>query len=326
MKLLCLGELLVDMVPATHGAGLAEADTFVRAAGGAPANVAVAASRLGAVAGVAAAVGNDPFGAWLASVLRAASVDTRFLRRVDRQTAVAFVGLGSADERDFMFYGDDPAHDHLTPQHAWEAASALAATGGTRVLHFGSVCLAREPARSATAAAIEVATDGGCLISCDVNLRESFWPDLSTARAVIWEFLARAHIVKLSAEEAAFLAGPEFGPGDRVPAALLAGGADLVVVSRGAGGAEAHTPGFVVSAPSPRVAAIDTTGAGDALSGAILAASLRDPAVWTEQQGATRALARACAYAALSTTKRGAIPSYASAEELASFLGGAHGL
>lgn len=324
-ELLCLGELLVDMVPGTPAAGLAEADTFVRAAGGAPANVAVAASRLGAGAAVAAAVGDDPFGASLERVLREAGVDTTFVRRVQRQTAVAFVGLGDQGEGDFMFYGDDPAHDHLTQEHAVEAVSELVATTGTRALHFGSVCLAREPARSATAAAIEVAARGGCLISCDVNLRTSFWSDLETARRVVREFLSSADVVKLSAAEAAFLAGHGSEQGARVADELLTGGASLVLISRGAAGAEAHTRNFVVSAPSPRVRAIDTTGAGDALCGAVLAATLADPAVWADERSATLALEQACAYAALSTTRRGGIPSYASAAALQSFLAGGTG-
>ena len=318
-RLLCLGELLVDMVPERPGLSLRDADTYVRAAGGAPANVAVAASRLGATAGLAASVGADPFGTWLEGTLSGAGVDTTFVLSVHRPTAVAFVGLSAEGDRDFLFYGDAPAHFDITPEHATAAATALARAGGTRVLHFGSVCLAREPARSATAAAIDVATAAGCLVSVDVNLRESFWDDLETARDVIWSYVERANIVKLSAVEAAFLAPGEDHAGAVVATRLLAKRATIVVVSRGATGAVAHTEEDVITSSAPVVRAVDTTGAGDALCGAVLAATLEDPSVWSDPGRAQRALTRACAYAALSTTARGAIPSYVSAADFDSF-------
>lgn len=307
------------MVPDRSGLGLRDADTYVRAAGGAPANAAVAATRLGARGAMAASVGADPFGRWLERTLRETGVDTTFVRTVDKPTAVAFVGLGDEGERDFLFYGDDPAHYAMTREHATSATTALAQAGGTRILHFGSVCLAREPARSATEAAIDVAAQSGCLVSIDVNLRESFWGDLDLARDVIWSFVRRAHIVKLSADEAEFLMPREDQPGSKVASRLLDEGATLVVVSRGAHGAHAYADGHEIEALAPVVRAVDTTGAGDALCGAVLAATLDDPEVWAEPSRARAELARACAYAALSTTARGAIPSYVSAAELASF-------
>ncbi len=316
-----MGELLVDMVPTQRGSGLSAARTFQWAAGGAPANVAAAATRLGADAGLVATVGDDPFGEGLIAELRSAGVDTTFVRQVARPTALAFVDLAEDGERDFLFYGDDPAHDALTPELAVAAVEALAATGGG-ILHFGSVCLAREPARSATSHAIDAAVAASCLVSFDVNLRQSFWDDLATARDVIGRFLGRAQLVKLSLEEAAFLAGDERAEHTDVVADLLAGGAELVVVSRGQAGATAHTEKNVVSAAAPAVEADDTTGAGDALWGAVLAATLAEPDLWSDPTAATGTLERACSYAALSTTRRGGIPSYPTSDELESYLVG----
>lgn len=317
--LLCLGELLIDMVPADAGASLERAATFVRAAGGAPANVAVAAARLGAGVGVVATVGHDAFGRYLLTTLDEAGVDTTSVHRVPRQTAVAFVGLSDGGERDFEFYGDEPAHDHITEEQAVTAVGRLTGAGTTPVFHFGSVCLAREPARSATEAAIAAAQRAGCLVSCDVNLRESFWQDLDAARDVIWRYVERADIVKLSAEEATFLGRGAQRTASDVVDRLLVGTASLVVVSGGARGATAYTRGFHVSAAAPPVRAVDTTGAGDALTGALLAATVQRPGVWDDAQGAETALRRAVTYASLSTTRRGAIPSYPEAAELESF-------
>ncbi|HLV11837.1 MAG TPA: carbohydrate kinase [Trueperaceae bacterium] len=323
-RLLCLGELLVDMVPSEPGASLTEARAYLWAAGGAPANVAVAAARLGTPSAVVAAVGDDPFGAALVAELERAGVDASDVVRLPRPTAVAFVALGAAGERDFLFYGHDPAHDHLDPERAVAAVRRLADAGeGARCLHFGSVCLARDPAREATAAAIAAARAGGWLVSCDVNVRTAFWADLDEARAVIGRFAAEADVVKLSAEEAAFLAG---GSGDAAEAeltdALLKGRARVVVISRGADGATAYAWGYRVDAPAPRVPSVDTTGAGDALTGALLAATLTRPGTWDDAAGAQAVLERACAFAALTTTRRGAIPAYPDAAALEAFLSG----
>lgn len=318
--LLCLGELLVDMVPEEEGASLESARRYLWAAGGAPANVAVAAARLGTPSAVAAAVGDDPFGRALVAELARAGVDVEGVEHVPRPTAVAFVALAEGGERGFMFYGEDPAHDHLSPERAVAAVGRLSAAPGARCLHFGSVCLAREPARSATAAAIAAARAAGCLVSCDVNLRESFWADLGEARDVIRRFASEADLVKASEEEAAFLAGEGGEPERRFVEGLLGGRARLVVVSRGARGATAHAGRLTVDASPPAVASVDTTGAGDALTGALLDATLRAPDAWDDEASARAALERACAYAALSTTRRGAIPSYPTAAELAAFL------
>ncbi len=319
-QLLCLGELLVDMVPRERGASLETARTYLWSAGGAPANVAVAAARLGARSGVVAAVGDDPFGRALVGELARAGVDVTGVAAVPHRTAVAFVSLGEGGERGFAFYGHDPAHDHLTPELALDALRRLWSGGGTRCLHFGSVCLAREPARSATVAAVAAAREAGVLVSCDVNLRESFWGDLGEAREVIRRLVASADVVKVSEEEARFLAGEGPAAEERWVRDLLAGATRLVVVSRGAAGATARARGYAAHAPSPRVGSVDATGAGDALTGAVLAATLRAPGTWEEEDAARSALERACAYAALSTTRRGAIPSYPTAAELEAFL------
>ena len=101
---LCLGEALIDMVPTRTGVGLAEAETFVKAAGGAPANVAVGLARLGASAGFIGCVGDDAFGRFLASTLALEGVETAGISITKAApTALAVVSLGSDGERDFRF-------------------------------------------------------------------------------------------------------------------------------------------------------------------------------------------------------------------------------
>ena len=103
---LCLGELLVDFVPTRTGAGLAEAEAFQKAAGGAPANVAVGLARLGVPSGFLGQVGDDGFGRFLADTLAGAGVDTSSLRHTARaRTALAFVSLAADGDREFLTRG-----------------------------------------------------------------------------------------------------------------------------------------------------------------------------------------------------------------------------
>src|SRR4051794_27818925 len=100
--IICIGELLIDFVPTVTGLDLGDAELFKKAAGGAPANVAVGVARLGATSGFMGKVGEDGFGRFLAATLAEAGVDVRMLRFTDAaRTPLAFVCLRADGERDF---------------------------------------------------------------------------------------------------------------------------------------------------------------------------------------------------------------------------------
>ena len=104
-SIITFGEMLIDFVPTTNGVSLSNATTFIKAAGGAPANVAVGLARLGLSCGFMGQVGNDAFGHFLAHTLQENNVDTTELKFSPRaRTALAFVSLKADGERDFMFY------------------------------------------------------------------------------------------------------------------------------------------------------------------------------------------------------------------------------
>ena len=111
----CFGELLIDFVPTVSGVSLAEAPGFKKAAGGAPANVAVCIARLGGSASFVGKVGDDEFGHMLANILKENNVDNSGMR-FDKhaRTALAFVTLRSDGEREFMFFRHPSADMLLT--------------------------------------------------------------------------------------------------------------------------------------------------------------------------------------------------------------------
>ncbi len=310
---LALGELLIDFVATERGGSLGDVTTFVRAPGGAPANVAVGVARLGVRSGFIGKVGDDPFGHHLADVLRAEGVDVSQLRFDDEaRTALAFVSLSVTGDRDFMFYRHPSADMRHRPDEIDEAALAAA-----RILHVGSISTIAEPAASATRHALRVAHDAGLLVSYDPNLRLPLWPSAAAAKAGIRSLWGDADVIKIADDELRFLTG-----GDDLAAArsLWTPRLRLLLVTRGEqgvsyllGGREGHLPGF-------RVEVADTTGAGDAFTAAVLAAMVQHEDLLEDAGALEATLRRANAFAALTTTRRGAIPAMPDAERVDAFL------
>ena len=173
----CFGDLLIDFVPTVTGKGLADAPAFVKAPGGAAANVAVGLVRLGASSAFIGKVGEDPFGRFLAATLAAEGVEVAALRFEPRaRTALAFVSLREDGEREFLFYRH-PSADMLFRPDEVDTATIAAA----RIFHFDSISLAAEQPRETALHAAALAQAGGKLISYDVNLRLPLWRDAATA-------------------------------------------------------------------------------------------------------------------------------------------------
>ncbi|MBW4437414.1 MAG: hypothetical protein KME04_09790 [Pleurocapsa minor GSE-CHR-MK-17-07R] len=297
MGIVSFGELLIDFVALESGVTVGEASGFVKAPGGAPANVAVAAARLGHPSAFLGAVGDDPFGHYLEGVLAETGVDTRGLRFSSAaRTALAFVSLGKDGERSFSFYRNPSADMLMTP-----ADVALDVIDAARIFHFGSITLIDEPCRSATLAAVNHAIRRGLLISYDPNLRLALWPSADAAREGMLAGLGYANFVKVSDEELEFLTGGSD------PMALWRPNTRLLAVTRGADGASLYTRDVSVSLPGYAVESVDTTGAGDGFVAGVLHGLMRfgdDFEANLETIGRT-----ACAVGALATTGKGAIPS-----------------
>ena len=269
IDVLSFGEVIVDFFPEQRGIHLRDAERFTRHLGGAPSNVAVGLARLGVHAGLMTLVGADEFGAFLLRGLEAEGVDVAGVgtHRTAR-TGITFVAVGPRGERSFLFYRH-PSADQLISEH--DVDPAIIAR--SRVFHYGSSTLSREPARGATRRALAAARDAGCVISCDPNLRLHLWSDPAEAGAVLRETLPLTEVVKISDDELAQVVGtsdPEAGA-----RALRELGVDLAVVTLGERGCyydgrragQGHVRGH-------RVDAIDTTGAGDGFVAGLLTALL----------------------------------------------------
>ena len=317
-----VGELLIDFV-STEPGPLKDVPRFVKAAGGATANVAVALVRLGVSAGFIGQVGDDDFGRFLIGVLLDNGVDVPHLRMTDRgKTALAFVSLKGDGDRDFLFYWDGSADKLLRPEDIDEEYIRSA-----QVLHYGTISLISSPAREATMRCIEIAREHGLWVSCDPNVRLPLWPDADTAREAILQAMKWADILKLSEEEAIFLTQVE----DLEEATGLLErrySASVIVITRGPQGCYYHWGTHSGYLPGFAVQAVDGTGAGDGFTAALVASavkfrnrglSLSDPS----RDEIIESLRYANGVGALTTTRRGAIPALPSSGEVDEFLASA---
>ena len=314
VDVVAVGEVLVDLV-APDAPDLVHATSFVRAAGGAPANVAVSAARLGATSALVGAVGRDPFGVFLRQVLSENGVDTSWVRDVDERTTLALVARNDGGIPDFVFYrGSDTV---LRPDDI--PADLIAAAG---CVHVSSMALLTEPSRSATLRAISLARDAGTLVSVDPNLRPSSWPSLSAAQTAILPLLDAADILKVNDDEARLLTGIDDLSG---AVAALSHPGRLSVVTLGMEGSLWTWNEARGQEPAPSVRVVETTGAGDAFVGALLAEIvLRDAT-----RGGFRALVAddiaevvrfACAAGAAACTEVGAMAALPTRDEVERLL------
>jgi fructokinase len=320
MSIVCFGELLIDFVSMQSGVTVGESPGFYKTPGGAPANVAVAAARLGIPSAFLGMVGDDPFGHFLEGVVRADGVDTRGLRfHPDARTALAFVSLAADGDRSFSFYRNPSADMLMKPEDV-----ALDVIDSYKVFHYGSITLIGEPSRSATLAALEYARSRSKLISYDPNLRLALWPNADAAREGMLAGLEYANVVKVSDEEL------EFMTGSKNVSALWRPGMRVIAITHGADGATIyHRHGesvTQVTAPGFRVSAIDTTGAGDGFIAGLVTKLLElggDAPLAADYSAHLPQIARfANAVGALATTERGGIPGLPKRAAVEAFLTG----
>ena len=299
----CIGEALIDFVPTGRDASLADASSFRKAAGGAPANVAVGLARLGTASAFIGMVGDDPFGEYLVRTLASAGVDVTAMRRSSESlTSLAFVSPLRDCGDDFLFYRQPGADSLLSIEHV--DADLI---GGARVLHFGSIGLIDEPSRSATLHAIQCARESNRKTSCDLNLRLRLWPGPDAARAGLRLALQHANFLKLSDAELEFVAGTR-DPRSGVKA-IWHDQLELAVVTHGEKGCTCVTRDTVHYVESFDVDCVDPTGAGDGFMAGLLASVTANPDCVRDPAGISMACRFANAVGALTVSGWGGIPA-----------------
>jgi fructokinase len=314
-KIVTLGEVVADVYREK-----APSDVelpFTARPGGAPANVAVAAARLGAEAAFVGRLGDDLFGEFILRALKSVGVDTLAVRRQPppTRTTLAFVEVSEDGDREFTFYRSVPAADELLSPEDIRRETLE----GASFANFGSIPLIKDPVRSATRTFAETANELGVAVAFDVNLRAHLWESMEAFREAIDPMIDLSTIVKVSEDELVPVVGtedPEEGAGR-----LLERGVTLALVSMGGDGALYATREFGGRVPIFEIdEVVDATGAGDAFLAGTLT-HLSEHPEWREDESTVRqAVERGTAAGALACTDFGAMRALPTREELERFM------
>ena len=315
MFLVC-GEALFDFFPVsapeTEASG---ALRFEARLGGSPFNVALGLARLGCRSALLTGLSTDFLGARLRAALEAEGVATDHLIAKERPTTLSLVGLDSRGQPSYAFYGRDAADRALTEADLPALGPEVAA------IHVGSYSLVVEPTGTSLLRLVR-RESARRLISLDPNVRLTVVSDVALWRRRVADFAAAAHVIKLSSEDFESLYG------DAAPESVVRGwldaGACLVVLTRGAEGADAYTQNATATTAGVAVEVADSVGAGDGFQAALLCAldelGLATPSALTEVgeaalvrvlDFAVRASAIACARRGADLARRADLPALA---------------
>jgi fructokinase len=319
-----LGELLIDMFPDEVGKRVGEVSAFIPKPGGAPANVAVAASRLGKKTAFIGKLGEDLFGSYLKKVLEDEGVFTGGISfDPDARTTMAIIAMPDENSAEFVFYRNPGADQRLS-----EADLDLRLLDSAQALHFGSVSMTDEPSRSTTFLAAKEARKRDLLVSFDVNYRPTLWKDPDDALTQIQEIISHVNLLKVNEAEAALLTDLVHLDVDDLEALgnaasqLCDMGPEIVVITLGAAGSYFQIREGGAYIPPFRVATVDAVGCGDAFVAGLLTRLVSGQS-WQHQLSLDQMrenLRFANAVGALTSLKRGTIPAMPYLAEVEEFL------
>ena len=314
-KIVTLGEVVADVYKEDAPSPVER--PFTARPGGAPANVAVAAARLGVEAGFVGRLGDDLFGDFILEALDASGVDTSAILREEppTRTTLAFVEIFEDGDREFTFYRSVPAADELLSPEDIKKESLE----GASFANFGSIPLIKDPVRSATRRFAELANELDVAVAFDVNLRANLWDSLDVFRQAVEPLIDLSTVLKLSEDEL----DPVVGVGDPGEAAdrLLERGVAMVLVSMGGDGAFYATRDFRGEAPPfPLDEVVDATGAGDAFLAGTLSHLSENPGWLEDDDTVGEAVRRGTAAGALACSQFGAMQGLPTRDELESFM------
>lgn len=290
------GEALVDLIVLPDG-------RLAPVPGGGPYNAARAIARLGVTCAWFGALSTDRFGRRLEAGLAADGVDLGLAQRTDLPTTLALAEVDEHGAASYRFYVDGTSAPALAPG---PPASGL--PPGTRAVYAGSLGFVLEPMAS-TLEALVASLPDDVILFVDPNCRPSITPDPDAYRARMGRVFARADVVRLSAEDLAFLR-----PG--VPAAeavaWVAGhGPRIVLLTDGGRPVSVFIAGTTREVPVPTVRVADTVGAGDTFGGAFLACIVhegRPRADLTDAAAVLRAVRLAVRASGMACERPGADP------------------
>ena len=282
------GEVLIDILPT--GAVV----------GGGPANTAKALARLGYEVDFIDGISTDAFGVAARKELERDGVGLSLALSSDKPTCTATVTLDSKGSASYEFLIDGTAtfdfNDSWLPDPERLKPS---------ILHIGTLVTIVEPA-STTLFNWAIKCGEFAPIVFDPNVRSSVVGDREKYRLAVEKWVGISSVIKLSDDDISWLYPDESM--DEVAKRWIAGGASLVVITRGAKGIIGYTKDGYEEVDGAKVTVVDTVGAGDTVGAVVVEGILKHSVIGLQGQVLNAVLHRAAIAAGITVSRAGAQP------------------
>ena len=330
-----MGRSSIDLYANEIGAPFEEIKSFGAFVGGSPTNISVGATRLGLKSALLTGIGEDPVGDFILNFLTKEGVETAFIvRKPGHRTSAVALGIEPPDKFPLVYYRENCADMELTMDDVLAAPVAT-----SKILQFAGTNLYKDPCRTATFFAAELARETGTEVVLDLDFRPDQWHDPRAFGVTIRSILSKVDIVIGTEDEinGAMLAEAEqvqlthsqisdarvAGDTDQAIKTLLSLGPKAVLEKRGAEGVRIHLDkgGAAVEridAPGYPVEIYNILGAGDAFGAGFLYGHVRG---WGWYKSAR--LGNACG--AIVVARHGCANFMPTMEEVADFVDGRGG-
>jgi fructokinase len=286
------GEALIDLIP--------RGDQKVAIVGGGPANTAKALARLGLDSYFIDGISNDGFGGMIKAELLHDGVNLKYAHFSDKQTCTADVSLDKAGVASYVFTIDGTATFDFTNE--WLPDPEVIKPS---VLQIGTLATIVQPGADVL---IEWAKRVSKVapVVFDPNIRSSVLPDRPKYQEMIAKWAALSAVIKVSEDDLSWL----YPKQDQITIAekWIAGGTDLVIITKGSYGIIGVTKDDVVSVPGVKVEVVDTVGAGDTVGAIVVEAIVERGLAAIDGEVLREVLVRATKAAAITCSRAGANP------------------
>src|SRR5712692_2024783 len=280
-----MGRSSIDLYSNDIGAPFEEITSFAAYVGGCPTNISVGTRRLGLRSALLTAIGDDQVGNFILHFLKQEGVETRFIpRKPGRRSSAVVLGIEPPDRFPLTYYRDNCADIELTIDDV--LATPLA---DCHALLISGTGLSKEPSRSATLFAAEIARQAGATVLLDIDYRPDQWTDQRAFGVTLRATLRLVDIVigtedeinaatltdaaQISIAHSQISDARVRGDTDSAIQELLTLGPRVLVQKRGASGSSVHLvvePGAGetrrIDAPGFPVEVQNILGAGDAFA------------------------------------------------------------
>jgi 5-dehydro-2-deoxygluconokinase len=325
-----MGRSSIDLYSNDIGAPFVEITSFAAYVGGCPTNISVGTRRLGLHSALLTAVGDDQVGNFIVHFLQREGVETRFIpRKAGHRSSAVVLGIEPPDRFPLTYYRDNCADIELTIDDVLTTPIA-----DSRALLIAGTNLSKEPSRSATLFAAELAHQAGTTVALDIDFRPDQWDDPRVFGVTLRSILRLVDIVIGTEDEinAAMLTNPAqislthsqisdarvSGDIDAAIRALMSMGPRVLAQKRGADGSRVHLaseggPATQIDVPGFPVEVQNILGAGDAFASGLLCGFVKG---WDWYKAAR--LANACG--AILVTKHGCANFMPTYDEVMAFI------